>query len=91
MTDIGVTVPPLIREPTRAQAAIGSGVWFVVSLPFGYLASLYWNWPASVFLQWRGWVFAAAALACLVMATVVPVKFRLAILGTRVRGWADLV
>ncbi len=86
-----VKVPPLIREPTRAHAVVGSLVWVAVSLPFCYLASLYWNWPEAVFVNWRGWIFALAALACLLMATVVPVKYRLAILGTRVLAWAHLL
>jgi hypothetical protein len=87
MTDLGVNVPPPLAEPPRAYVRIASAIWLCVSLLFFTLASLYWNWPQSVFAQWRGWVFAAVAASCVLMATVVPPRYRLAIVGTRVRWW----
>ncbi len=87
MTDLGVDVPPPLTAPTRAQARLASAIWCCVSLPFFYLSAVYWNWPQSVFVQWRGWVFAAAAAGCVLVATVVPPRYRLAIVGARVRWW----
>jgi hypothetical protein len=87
MTDLGVNVPPPLSEPPRAWARIASAIWFCVSLPFLYLAGRYWNWPQAMFTDWRGWVFAAAAASCVLMAMVVPPRYRLAIVGTRVRWW----
>jgi hypothetical protein len=87
MTHLGVKVPPLIKEVPRAYAILASAIWLLVSLPFFYLAYLYWNWPQSLFIQWRGWVFALAALGCVVMATIVPAKYRLGVVGTKVLGW----
>lgn len=91
MKDLGVRVPPLMKEPPRAFAVIASAIWTVVSLPFFYLASLYWNWPESVFVEWRGWVFGLVASVCVLMATIVPPRYRVAIVGTKVRGWGRLV
>jgi hypothetical protein len=90
MSDLGIDIPPLPREPSRAHAFIASGIWLIVSLPFFYLASPYWSWPASVFSGWRGWVFGIVATACVLMAVVVPPRHRVAIVGTRVRAWARL-
>lgn len=84
---LGVDVPAMKREPSRAMVRIATAIWIAVAVPFGYLAGLYWNWPASVFSDWRGWVFAAAAVACVLLATVVPARYRVAIVGTRVSGW----
>jgi hypothetical protein len=86
--DLGVEVPPLPRNPPRVLALIASAIWLLVSLPFFYLAYLYWNWPQSLFSHWRGWIFAAAALACIAMATLVPPRYRIAVAGTRLRAWA---
>lgn len=91
MTNLGIKVAPLAFKPPRSHAAIAAFIWAMVGLPFWYLASLYWNWPASVFSQRRGWVFALAALACLLMATIAPAKYCVAIAGTRVRAWARLL
>jgi hypothetical protein len=91
MTNLGVTVPPLVGKPPRSHTVIATFIWTMVALPFLYLASLYWNWPASVFSQWRGWVFGLTALACLLIATIAPTKYRVAIVGTRVRAWAHLL
>jgi hypothetical protein len=70
---------------------LASVIWLLVSLPFFYLAFLYWYWLQSVFANWRGWIFAACASACVLVATVVPPRYRLAIVGTRVRGWNRLL
>ncbi|MGH8616942.1 MAG: hypothetical protein ACREUW_04575 [Burkholderiales bacterium] len=86
MTDPGVEVPPPLDEPPRAWVIIASVIRLGVSLPFFYLAYLYWHWQA-VFADWRGWVFAATAAVCVLMATVVPPRHRLAIVRTRVRWW----
>jgi hypothetical protein len=83
---LGVRVPPLMSEPPRVYAALASAIWILVSLPFTYLAYLYWNWPESVFAEWRGWIFGSVALACVLMATVVPPRYRVAIVGTKLRG-----
>jgi hypothetical protein len=91
MTNLGVKVPQLVGKPPRSHTIIATLIWTMVAPPFLYLASLYWNWPASVFSQWRGWVFALAALACLLMATIAPTKYRVAIVGTRVRAWGRLL
>lgn len=88
MTDLGVMVPPPARNPPRSHAMIASAIWLAVSAPFFYLAYLYSGWPAAAwFVSWRGWVFAAVAVACVLMATVVPARYRIAIVGTRLRGW----
>lgn len=91
MKDLGVKVPPLMKEPPRAYALIASGLWAAVSLPFFFLAYLYWNWPESVFADWRGWVFGLVAVACVLMATIVPARYRVAIVGTKLRGWGRLI
>ena len=49
---------------------------------------LYWpqldvDWPTSVFADWRGWIFALTSLGGVLMATVVPPRYRVAIVGTR--------
>ncbi len=90
MSDLGVNVPSAMRDPPRAYARIASAIWLAVSAPFFVLASLYWNWPLSVFMSWRGWVFAAVAVACVLMATVAPPRWRIAIVGTKVRWWGRL-
>jgi hypothetical protein len=90
MANLGVKVPPLMRDPPRAYALVASVIWLAVSAPFIYLAYLYRNWPGSVFADWRGWIFALAALACVLMATVVPPKYRIAVVGTQLRGWRRL-
>lgn len=84
---LGVDVPPVRRAPSRAVVRIATAIWLAVAVPFAYLAGLYWNWPVSVFTDWRGWVFAAAALACVLLATLVPPRYRVAIVGTRLHGW----
>ena len=91
MSHLGVNVPAPMRDPPRLYARIASVIWLAVSMLFFVLAYLYWNWPQSMFVSWRGWVFAAVALACVLMATVAPPQWRIAVLGTRVRGWARLV
>jgi hypothetical protein len=91
MTNLGITIPSLAGNPPRSHTLIATFIRAMVALPFLYLASLYWNWLASVFSQWRGWVFAPAALACLLMATIAPAKYCVAIVGTRLRAWADLI
>jgi hypothetical protein len=91
MTNLGVRIPPLVGKPPRSHTLIATFIWAMVALPFLYLASLYWNWPASVFSQWRGWVFALTGLACVLMATIAPAKYCVAIAGTRVRAWARLL
>ena len=68
MTHLGVKIPPLIHKPPRAYVILARVVWLTVSLPFFYLAYLYWNWPQSLFIQWRGWVFALVAIECVLMA-----------------------
>jgi hypothetical protein len=87
MSDLGVNVPSPMREPPRAYARIASAIWLAVSVPFFVLASLYWNWPQSVFVSWRGWVFAAVAVVCVLMATFAPPRWRIAIVGTKLRWW----
>ena len=84
---LGVEVPPLPRNPSRALGRIASAIWLAVAVPFAYAASLYWAWPAGVFADWRGWVFTCASVVCVLMATVVPRPYRVAICGTRLHGW----
>jgi hypothetical protein len=91
MKHLGVSVPPLMRAPSRAFSVIASAIWIVVSLPFFYLAYLYWNWPQSVFIDWRGWVFGSVAVACILMATIVPPRYRVAVVGTKLRGWGRVL
>ena len=83
MSTFGVDVPPTTREPSRAYTVLASAVWLAVALPFGYLGIAYWNWPTSVFADWRGWIFALTSLGCVLMATVVPPRYRVAIVGTK--------
>jgi hypothetical protein len=90
MSNLGVEIPPQMRKPQRKYALLASAIWLAVSLPFFYLAYLYGNWPESVFIDWRGWVFALVAIACVLMATVVPPRYRIAIVGTQLHGWGDL-
>lgn len=90
MVKLGVVVPPMMRNPPRAYALIASAIWLAVSLPFLYLAHLSWNWPESVFADWRGWVYSSLAVACLLMATVVPPRYRITVVGTGLRGWRRL-
>jgi len=90
MAHLGIEIPPPMRAPSRAQAFVASAIWLLASLPFFYLASLYWSWPAGLFTQWRGWVFSLVALACLLAATVVPPRYRVAIVGTKVIAWGRL-
>jgi hypothetical protein len=90
MTDLGVKIPPLMAKVPRAYAILASVIWLVVALPFCYLAYVYWDWPQSLFSQWRGWVFALAGLGCIAIATIVPPRYRVAILGTKLRAWARL-
>ena len=85
--DLGVEVPTLMSEPPRIYSILASIIWIIVSLPFFYLAYQYRNWPDSVFVNWRGWIFAATACCCILMATVVPARYRIAIVGTRLRTW----
>lgn len=87
MTDLGVEVPPRVGNPPRTHAILASAIWLAVSLPFCYLAYLYRDWPTSFFVSWRGWVFALVALACVLMATIVPARYRISIVGTRLRWW----
>lgn len=91
MSKLGVKVSDPMKRPPRSYAIVASTVWLVVSLPFFYLSYLYWNGPVEFFTHWRGWVFAAVAVACVLMATVVPPRYRLAILGTKLRGWGSLL
>jgi hypothetical protein len=91
MSHLGVNVPTPMRDPPRRYARIASVIWLAVSVPFFVLAYLYWNWPQSMFVSWRGWVFAAVAVACVLMATVAPPRWRIAVVGTRLRGWGRLV
>ena len=91
MTNLGVKVPPLVSNPPPSYTMIATFIWGMVSLPFFYLAYLYWDWPHSLFTQWRGWVFAAAALGSALMAIIVPARYRLAIAGTKVLAWARLI
>lgn len=90
MSNLGVEVPPRMRQPPRSYALLASALWLAVSLPFFYLACLYGNWPKSVFADWRGWVFADVAIVCVLMAVVVPARYRIAVVGTRLHGWGDL-
>jgi hypothetical protein len=87
---LGVEIPPLAGYPSKAAGYIASLTWLVVSLPFMYLAYEYWNSPQSIFVQWRGWVFALVAAACIAMAALAPPRYRVAIVGTRVRAWARI-
>ena len=87
MKNLGVEVSEPMRSPPRSYALIASAIWLAASLPFLYLSYLYSNWPSELFISWRGWVFATVAIACVLMATVVPPRYRLAIAGTKVRWW----
>lgn len=87
MSTFGVDAPPEMRDPPRSYALLASAIWLVAASPFAYLAYLYWNWPESVFADWRGWIFAATSLACALLATVVPPKYRIAIVGAKLHGW----
>ena len=91
MSHLGVNVPAPMCDPPRLYARIASVIWLAVSMLFFVLAYLYSNWPQSMFVSWRGWVFAAVALACVLMAAVAPPRWRIAVVGTRVRGWGRLV
>ncbi len=90
MVKLGVVVPPLMRDPPRVYALIASAIWLAVSLPFFFLSYLYWNWPDSVFTDWRGWVYSFAAMACVLMATIVPPRYRIALVGSKLRRWRRL-
>ena len=87
---LGIEVPAPMRAPSRVHALVASAIWLLVSLPFFYLASVYWGWPQSLFIDWRGWVFLLVALACVLAATVVPPRCRVAVVGTKVKAWARL-
>ena len=91
MGHLGIDVPALGREPPRSYARVASAIWLGLAVPFFVLAWLHADWRHAPFAQWRGWVFGAAALGCVLMATVVPPRYRLALVGTRVRAWGPLL
>ena len=72
-----------MANPPRSFAIIASVIWIAVALPFFYLAYLHRNWPAGWFVDWRGWVFFPVAILAVLMATVVPPRYRIAIVATR--------
>ncbi len=80
-----------MANPPRSFAIIASVIWIVVAVPFFYLAYLHRNRPASWFVDWRGWVFFTVAVLAVLMATVVPPRYRIAIVATRLRGWGRLI
>ncbi len=88
MTNLGVDVPSPIARPSRAIATLASAIWLTVSVPFFYLAYLYCNWPPTSPVNWRGWIFAAVAMACVVIALAAPPRYRVALTGIKVRWWA---
>jgi hypothetical protein len=91
MSPLGVNVPASMRDPPRLYARIASAIWLAAAVPFFVLAYLHSNWPQSMFVSWRGWIFAAVGVACVLMATVAPPRWRIAVVGTRLRGWGRLV
>ena len=90
MTNFGVDVPKPVEPPTRAFTIIASAIWLAVSVPFFYLAHLYTNWPLLGLENWRACIFAIVATGCVVVAIVIPPRYRMALTGTNVRWWARL-
>ncbi len=92
MIDLGVEVPPLAGKPPRSHTVIATFIWVMVALPFLYLAlPSIGTGPRRYFPNGAAGYFGLTALACLLIATIAPTKYRVAIVGARVRAWGDLL